>query len=74
MTEFFNKILEEYKEKRIVVISHGGSIKFLLLNWCEVTQNAELVYKDKILDITSPCLIKLIFKGNQLLSIEELEY
>lgn len=71
MTEFFNKILEEYKEKRIAVISHGGSIKFLLLNWCEVTQNAELVYKDKILDITSPCLIKLIFKDKQLLSIEE---
>ena len=25
------KILEQYKEKRIAVISHGGSIKFLLL-------------------------------------------
>lgn len=72
MTEFFNKILKDYKEKRIAVVSHGGSIKFLLLNWCRVNQNMELVYEDKILNITSPCLIKLIFRGNQLLSIEEL--
>ena len=28
MNKFFNKILKEYEEKRIAVISHGGSIKF----------------------------------------------
>ena len=36
MNKFFDRILKEYKGKRIAAISHGGSIKFFLLNWCEV--------------------------------------
>ena len=31
-------------EKRIAVVSHGGAIKFFLLNWCTVNENVELVY------------------------------
>lgn len=30
MNKFFDKILKEYEGKRIAVISHGGSIKFIL--------------------------------------------
>ena len=74
MTEFLNRILKEYKEKRIAVISHGGSIKFLLLNWCKVNQDVKLVYENKVLDISSPCLLKLTFKGSQLLNLEQLKY
>ncbi len=74
MTEFLNRILKEYKEKRIAVISHGGSIKFLLLNWCKVNQDIKLVYENKVLDISSPCLLKLTFKGSQLLNLEQLKY
>ena len=74
MTEFLNKILKEYKEKRIAFISHGGSIKFLLLNWCKVNQDVKLVYENKVLDISSPCLLKLTFKGSQLLNLEQLKY
>ncbi|MCI8760258.1 MAG: histidine phosphatase family protein [Clostridia bacterium] len=48
------------------------SIKFLLLNWCKVNDNTQLIYKNKILDIESPCLIKLIFKEKQLISLEQL--
>lgn len=69
MTDFFNKIVEQYKGKRIAVISHGGSIKFLLLNWCTVNEDVKLVYKNNILEISSPCLLKMTFKGNELVDL-----
>lgn len=63
MNRFFNQMLKEYEGKRIAVISHGGSIKFFLLNWCTVNEDVKLVYNKKtILNIKSPCLLKLIFR------------
>ena len=72
MTNFFDKILKQYAGKNIVVVSHGGSIKFFLLNWCEVNEDVRLVYKNKVLDITSPCLLKMTFRDNELINIEQL--
>lgn len=74
MNKFFDKILKEYEGKRIAVISHGGSIKFFLLNWCTVNIDVKLVFKDTILDITSPCLLKMTFEKSELKNIEQLEY
>ena len=73
MNKFFDKILKEYEEKRIAVISHGGSIKFFLLNWCEVNEEVKLVYNNTILNITSPCLLKMIFRKNKLVSLEQIK-
>lgn len=74
MNKFFNKILKEYEGKRIAVISHGGSIKFFLLNWCTVNENVKLVYnKNTILNIKSPCLLKLTFRKNKLISLEQID-
>ena len=73
MTEFFDRILKEYEGKKIVVVSHGGSIKFFLLNWCNVNQDVKLVYKNTVLDITSPCLLKMTFKGNKLINLEQIK-
>ena len=68
MNRFFNQMLKEYEGKRIAVISHGGSIKFFLLNWCTVNEDVKLVYNKKtILNIKSPCLLKLIFRTNKLI-------
>ena len=61
------------KGKRIAVISHGGSIKFFLLNWCEVNEEVKLVYNNTILNITSPCLLKMIFRKNKLVSLEQIK-
>lgn len=73
MNRFFDKILEEYKGKRIAVISHGGSIKFFLLNWCNVNDDVKLVYNNqKILNIKSPCLLKLTFRKNELINLEQI--
>ena len=73
MTKFFDKILQEYNGKKIAVVSHGGSIKFFLLNWCEVNDDVKLVYKNTVLDITSPCLLKLTFRENELVNIEQIK-
>lgn len=74
MNKFFNKILKEYEGKRIAVISHGGSIKFFLLNWCTVNENVKLVYnKNTILNIKSPCLLKLTFRKNELINLEQID-
>ena len=62
----------ECKGKKIAVISHGGSIKFLLLNWCDINKNMMLEYNGQELNITSPCLLKLIFKDENLLKIEQI--
>lgn len=36
MTEAFWEIVNENKNKKIVIVSHGTSISFLLMNWCEL--------------------------------------
>lgn len=72
MTEFLNEMLETYKEKRIGIVSHGGTIKFLLLNWCEVNKNVKLEYKGKELNITSPYLLKLTFNDKKLVNLEQI--
>ena len=73
MNCFFEGLLDEYEGKRIAVISHGGSIKFFLLNWCKVDSDVKLVYDDtEILDIKSPCLLKLTFKEKELVDIQQI--
>lgn len=73
MNNFFDRILKEYEGKRIAVISHGGSIKIFLLNWCTVNENVKLVYNNTILNIKSPCLLKLTFKKNKLINLEQID-
>ena len=74
MNKFFDKILKEYEGKRIAVISHGGSIKFFLLNWCTVNEKVKLVYNENtILNVKSPCLLKLIFRKKELIDLEQID-
>lgn len=73
MNEFINEILEEYKGKRIAVISHGGSIKFYLLSHCKVNEGLNLEYNGKELDITSPCLLKMTFRKRKLINLEQIK-
>ena len=64
---------KKYKGKRIAVISHGGSIKFYLLSYCKVNERLNLEYKEKELSITSPCLLKMIFRNNELVNLERVD-
>ena len=38
----------------------------------DVSIEVNLVNKNKVLDITSPCLLKMIFRKNKLINIEQL--
>ena len=73
MNEFIGELLEKYKGKRIAVVSHGGAIKFYLLSYCSVNEKLNLEYKGKELNIKSPCLLKLIFKGNKLVELKKIQ-
>lgn len=72
INEFINELLENYKGKKIAVVSHGGAIKFYLLNYCSVNERLNLEYKGKELKIISPCLLKLTFSKNKLINLEQL--
>lgn len=66
MNNSLNKILEENKGKNIAIVSHGAAIKFLLMNWCKLNDELKLTYKNSIIDLKSPSLIKLEFNGMNL--------
>ena len=72
MNNFISEIIERYEGKRIAIVSHGGAIKFYLLSYCKVNENLNLEYKGQELTILSPCLLKLIFRKNKLVSIEQI--
>lgn len=72
MTSFINSLLNSNEGSRIAVVSHGAAIKFLLMNWCSLNETFELVYKNKVLNIDSPSVIKLEFNKNSLLNLSQL--
>lgn len=72
MNEFINEKLEKYSEKRIAIISHGGSIKFYLLSYCKVNEDLNLLYNEEKLNVTSPCILKLTFRKNELVNLEQI--
>ena len=72
MKDFISEIIEKYEGKKIAVVSHGGAIKFFLLSYCNVNDNLNLEYKGKELEITSPCLLKLSYRDNKLVNLEQI--
>ena len=73
MTASLNKLLTDYIGKKIVIVSHGASIKFLLMNWCTLNQEHKLIYKDNIvIELKSPSVLKLEFKDENLENLTSL--
>lgn len=72
MTSFINTLLNSNEGSRIAIVSHGAAIKFLLMNWCSLNENFELVYQNKVLNIDSPSVIKLEFNKDSLLNLSQL--
>ena len=82
MLKVVNEVLEKYKNKRIVLISHGSAITFLLMNWCKLESAKlegkirKLSFKNKIVIndcFKTPEIFKLIFNDNDLISIERIK-
>ncbi|MBE6158442.1 MAG: histidine phosphatase family protein [Firmicutes bacterium] len=78
-TRFINRVLVEYKDKRIVLVSHGTAITFLLMNWCKLVdvqlenkvRHLTFKGKDVINDtIKNLDLFKLTFDGNNIVDVE----
>lgn len=78
MLLFINYILDNYKDKRIVLVSHGTAITFLLMNWCKLvsadldTKSRHLTFNNKdVINgvINCPHVFKLEFDGIDLVNI-----
>ena len=73
VTNFLNKILKENHEKRIVFVRHRALISFLLTNWCELTEEAKLIFNNKIIEIKEPSITELTFDNQKLVNIKAIE-
>lgn len=72
MQNFITDILNNYKNKKIALVTHGAAIKFLLSSWCKLDENCNLIYNDNIVIINSPSVIKLCFSGDKLINIVQI--
>lgn len=78
------RVINDYKNKRIAIVSHGTAISFLLDKWCDVfvnynndnKMNTKIVFKNKIIfdnNISAPCVFKIVFDDNNIIiSIENI--
>ena len=69
------KVIDEYRDKRVVIVSHGSAILWLLKQWCDVnlknkciTFNDKLIIYDNIFNCTT---FKLEFDDNKLVNIDK---
>ena len=79
MLETINKLLKDYKDKTILIVSHATAITFLLKNWCDIEfedDKLKYTYKDNILlyGYLNYCeIFKLEFAENNLYNIERIK-
>ena len=73
VTLFLQKILKENVGKRVVLVSHGALITFLLTNWCQLNEKIELEFNDKVIEIKEPSITRLTFDNQKLLKIQSIE-
>lgn len=69
-------VLKENINKKVVIVSHGAAIKFILLNWCSLNDKNQIVYKNKVLieeKLELPNIIKLTFNNEKLIDIENVK-
>ena len=78
------RVINDYKNKRIAIVSHGTAISFLLDKWCDVfvnynndnKMNTKIVFKNKIIfdnNISAPCVFKIVFDDkSNIISIENI--
>lgn len=62
--------------KKVVIVSHGAAIKYMLLKWCIVNSDNQIVYNDKVIidnKLELPNVIKLTFKEQKLIDIQNIK-
>ena len=68
-------VIDKYKDKRIVIVSHGSAILWLLKQWCDVNLvdkyvmfNGKIILEDNVFNCTT---FKLEFDDKRLVNIEK---
>ena len=68
-------VVDKYKDKRIVIVSHGSAILWLLKQWCDVNLvdkyvmfNGKIILEDNVFNCTT---FKLEFDDRKLVNIEK---
>lgn len=70
MNNFFDESILSNKEKyTIAIVSHGATIKFYLSQFCNLNEKNDLVFQGNVLNIASPCVLKLKFNNKKLINI-----
>ena len=72
MEKAFYRVLSENLGKNIAIVSHGASIKFLLLKWCNLNIENQIEFKGKIIRLNSPGVLKLVFNNKDLIELIQL--
>lgn len=69
------EVIDKYKDKRIVIVSHGSAILWLLKQWCDVDlENKRITFNDKPIfydNIFNCTTFKLEFDDKKLVDIEK---
>lgn len=81
MNEVLNEILNNNKDKNIVIVSHATAISAMLKAWCDIKLNEntkliEIYFNNKLVfdgNWKCPELFKLKFDNNELVSIENIK-
>ena len=68
-------VIDKYKDKRVVIVSHGSAILWLLKQWCNVNLiDKYVMFKDKVIledDVFNCTTLKLEFDDKKLVDIEK---
>lgn len=72
MEKAFYKVFNENMGKKIAIVSHGASIKFLLMKWCRLNNNNNIEFNKKEIILNSPGITKLVFEEKQLIELKQI--
>lgn len=72
MEKSFERVFSENIGKTIVIVSHGASIKFLLMKWCKLNINNQLEFKNKVIILNSPGVLELLFEDKELIELNQI--
>lgn len=72
MLKAFERVFSENSGKNIAIVSHGASIKFLLMKWCTLNNNNQLEFEGTPISVNSPGVLKLSFDNKTLISLVQI--
>ena len=72
MSLAISDILKNYENKKVAIISHGAAMKFYLMNFCNLNDDMQILFKDKVLDFSYSSIIKLSFNKNEIINIRNI--